>query len=88
MDKSQNPFDKEVNRIISLMSEMDPTHDDYAKAANSLKTVCEARAKKPAFPVDLEVLVTAGVNLLGIVLILQHERLHVVTSRAIGFIRK
>jgi hypothetical protein len=88
MDNQQKPFDKEVDRILGLMSEMDPSHDDYTRTAESLKTVCEARAKKPGFPVDPEVLITATVNLIGIMLILQHERLHVVTSRAISFVRK
>lgn len=84
----KTPFEKEVDRILGLMSEMDPSHEDYAKAAESLKTVCEARAKKPAFPIDPEVIIGAAVNLIGIVLILQHERLNVVTSRAISFVRK
>lgn len=88
MNHDQNPFDTEVDRILGLMSEMDPTHVDYAKAAESLKTVCEARAKKPAFPVDPEVIIAAAAQILGIILILQHERLNVVTSRAINFVRK
>ena len=88
MDHQQSPFDKEVDRLISLMSELDPTGDDYRKAAESLKILCEARAKKPAFPVDPEVIITAGVNLLGILLILQHERLNVISTRAISFVRK
>lgn len=84
----QNPFDTEVDRILGLMSAIDPTSEDYGKAAESLKTVCEARAKKPAFPIDPEVIIGAAVNLLGIVLILQHERLNVISSRAIQFVRK
>jgi hypothetical protein len=88
MDRQQNPFDTEVDRILGLMSVMDPTSDEYSKAADSLKTVCEARSKKPSFPVDPEVVIAAAVNLVGIVLILQHERLNVVTSRAISFVRK
>jgi len=88
MDNDQYTFDDEVNRILNRMRDIDPTEEDYQKAAQGLKTLCEARGKKPAFPVDLEVLITAGVNLLGIVLILNHERLSVVTSKAIAFVRK
>ena len=84
----QNPFNREVDRILGLMSEMEPSSEDYAKAAESLKTICEARAKKPGFPIDPEVIITAVVNILGIVLILNHERLDVVTSRAISFVKK
>ena len=87
-NRQQTPFDREVDRILGLMSHIDPTKDDYKKAAESLKLVCEARAKKAALPIEPEVVITAAANLLGIVLILQHERLNVVTSRAIAFVRK
>ena len=85
---NNSPFDTEVDRILALMSKMDPSHDNYKLAAESLKTLCEARAKKPAFPIEPEALIAAASSLLGIVLILQYERLHVVTTRAVGFIRK
>ena len=87
-NRKQKPFDKEVDRILALMSNMEPSSEDYKKAAESLKTLCEARAKKPAHLIEPEAIVAALSSLLGIVLILQHERLHVVTSRAISFVRK
>jgi hypothetical protein len=83
-----NTFDEEVERVLNLMSDLDPTGDDYKKAVESLKTLCEARSKKPAFPIDLETILMVGSNLLAVVLILQHERLNVISTRAIGFIRK
>lgn len=88
MDPQQNPFDREVERLLGLMSELDPTTDDYKKAVEALKTLCEARSKKPAFPIDLEMLIQSFTSILGIVLILNHERINVVTSRAIGFVKK
>lgn len=38
-------------------------------------------------PVDKNTLILAGANLLGIVAIVGHERAHVVTSKAIGFLK-
>lgn len=46
----------------------------------------EALDSKPK-PIDRNTLVLAGANLLGIVLIVGHERANVVTSKAIGFIK-
>lgn len=88
MDEKQKPFDKEVDRILELMSGMNPADDEYARSVSSLKILCEARSKKAAFPIDPETIVTALANLLGIVLILKHEQFNVVTSRAIAFIKK
>lgn len=84
----KRPIDQEVDRLIGLMSQLDPSHKDYRKAAESLKTICEARSKKSSFPVDPEMLIAAGINLLGIVLILNHEHLNVITSKATMLIRK
>lgn len=88
MDNRQKLFDAEVDRLLDLMSNMEPSTDDYKKVVESLKTLCEARSKKPALIIEPETVVTALSSLLGIVLILQHERLNVVTSRAISFVRK
>jgi hypothetical protein len=38
--------------------------------------------------VSSDALVTAGSSLLGILLIIGHERVNVVTSKALGFVRK
>jgi len=86
--KEQKPFDKEVDRLVGLMSEMEPSSEDYKKTVESLKTLCEARGKKAAQLIEPEAVLAALSSLLGIVLILSHERLHVVTSRAISFVRK
>jgi len=88
MENRQKLFDAEVDRVLDLMSNMKPSTDDYKKTVESLKTLCEARSKKSALLIEPETIITALSSILGIVLILQHERLNVVTSRAISFVRK
>lgn len=39
-------------------------------------------------PISGDILVTAAAHLVGIVLILQYERLNVVTSKALGFVMR
>lgn len=83
----KNDISVEVDRVVEFLSHEDPSTDGYTHAAQNLKTLCEARAKKPAFLIEPEVLITASMNLLGIVLILRHEQFNVVTTKAINFIR-
>lgn len=83
----KNDISVEVDRVVEFISNLDPTTEDYTHAAQNLKTLCEARTKKAAFFIEPEVLITAGFNLLGIVLILRHEQFNVVTTKAINFIR-
>jgi len=77
----------EVDRVVLYLSSQDPDSESYTHAVQNLKTLCEARAKKAASTIEPEVLITAGVNLLGIVLILRHEQFNVVTTKAMSFIR-
>jgi len=77
----------EVDRVVEFLSRQDPDSESYTNAVQNLRILCEARAKKAASIIDPEVLVSAGVNLLGIVLILRHEQFNVVASKAMTFIR-
>lgn len=77
----------EVDRVVLYLSGQDPDSESYTHAVQNLKTLCEARSKKAASTIEPEVLITAGVNLLGIVLILRHEQFNVVASKAMTFIR-
>jgi len=77
----------EVDRVVLFLSGQDPDSESYTNAVQNLRILCEARAKKSASIIDPEVIVSAGVNLLGIVLILRHEQFNVVASKAMTFIR-
>jgi len=77
----------EVDRVILFLSGQDPDSETYTNAVQNLRILCEARSKKAASNIDPEVLIAAGVNLLGIVLILRHEQFNVVASKAMTFIR-
>lgn len=83
----KNDISVEVDRVVDFLSNQDPSTDEYTHAAQNLKTLCEARAKKQAFAIEPDILIAAGVNLLGIVLILRHEQFNVVTTKAMSFIR-
>jgi len=81
-------FDTEIDRVIEIMSKMNPALKEYKDVAEAVKLLSEARSKKNAFPLDPDVLVSAGLNLIGVILILQYENLHVVTSRAMNYLKK
>ena len=83
----KNDISDEVNRVVEFLSKIDPSEDEYTKGIQNLKVLCEARAKRPGFLIEPEVLITAAVNIIGIVLILRHEQFNVVTTKAMTFIR-
>ncbi len=87
MDQQQ-VFDAEVERLIGFMSVLDPSEDDYKKSAESLRILCEARSKKRGFIIEPETIFVEACKLLAIWTMLNHERLNVITTKAIGFVRK
>lgn len=83
-----NPINAEISHILNGMSELEVGSEEYNLAAQSLKILCEARSKRPSFPIEPEAIVGALVNVLGIMLIIRHEEFNHVATRAIGFVRR
>lgn len=86
--KQINPMDAEIDHILTELSKLAPDSEEYTKAAENLKVLSEARSKKPYQIIEPEAILMAGVNILGIVLILYFERFNVISSRAMSFIIK
>lgn len=86
--KDKMTFDREVERVLTQMSTMSVDSEEYRDAVSNLKVLCDARGQKTNRTVSADIIVSAATNLLGIILILQHERMNVVTSKAISFIFK
>lgn len=80
-------LEQEIERVIAIMSTHEPDSDEYAKMNKQLGTLHErALAEKPK-PLDAATIATISANLAGILLIVGHERAHVITSKAVGFVR-
>lgn len=79
-------------KLHKLKQEEDKLHLEWTSAAAKSELDKRQQAHQEALdsqpkPVSRDTLVLAGANLLGIILIVGHERAHVVTSKAIGFIK-
>lgn len=85
---NKKTFDNEVTRVLSEMSLMEVHSEEYTKAVANLDVLCQARSQKTNSWLSADLVVPAVVNILGIVLVLNYEQMHVVTSKAIGFIAR
>lgn len=83
------PLDEAISELYVNLGEQDPETEEYSRIADQIvkleKLNAEIKAKKRISP---DVAVTVAANLAGILLIINHERLHVVASKAIGFVMK
>lgn len=82
-------LDEVITQTLTALKNLTPGTDEYTKGVDQLTKLYAARdslKEKPRW--SLDALVPAFVNLLGIGMILGHERAHVVTSKALSFVPK
>lgn len=82
------PFDDALDRAIRDLNHHDVGSPEYTKTLNVVSQLSEMRLKQKPSPVSRDTLVIAGTNLLGIILIIKHEYLNVITSRAMSLVIK
>lgn len=83
-------IDNEITRTEILISQTPVDSKEYYRLLNHLKQLRDLKdqERKFRFEVSGDTLVVAGVNILGILLILKHEHLNVISTKALGFITK
>lgn len=85
--KDPTSLQMEIERVITIMSTKEPDSDEYAKMNKQLSELHERLMAEKPKPLDAATVATISANLAGILLIVGHERAHVITSKAIGFVR-
>ena len=88
---SANPtIDDVINVLLSEMQGFDAHSDEYVKMVTQLEKLHKMKAseKKPRINVSHDALVAVFGNLAGIGLILNFEKLNVITTKALGFVLK
>lgn len=83
-----SPLDLTITQALSDMQSLDPGTKEYTAAVASVKTLTQLKEHDAPKKVNPDVLVTAGANLLGILLILHYERINVIGSKALSFVMK
>lgn len=61
--------------------------DEYAKAADQIVKLEAIRTANRPDRISKDTMVLAGANLIGILTIVNHERAHVIASKALGFVK-
>lgn len=86
--KSKSGLDYEIDSLLRKMRKMDCTSEQYKKAAMNVELLCKARSYEKKNVLDKNVVLSSAVNLTGIGMILRHEQLNVITTKALSFVSK
>lgn len=78
----------EIDHVLNNLKTMMVDSEEYCKAVQQLDVLCKARSYKTDRSISMDVLLTVGANILGIILILEWENVHVISSKALGMLIK
>lgn len=85
-------LEAEIDSILSEMAGLHKSDEDYAKMADNLEKVCKAKSYEQRLKPDGNAVVNAICPVIGslgaIVLILNYEKLDVVATKALQFVKK
>ena len=85
-NETDTALDAEIIKLLSeLKNDSDKTSQDYATRMEHLVKLHELRQKSK---ISKDTVANIVAHVLGLVVILQHERAHVIASKAFGFLKK
>lgn len=79
-------LEKAIDNLYAELNGYTADTEEYAKITDQLKKLYKLKAKPERVSKDTLAVVLG--NILGIVMIVGHERAHVVTSKALSFVLK
>lgn len=81
-------LEKEIARLLEVMEGLEPTEENYATVADQLVKLYKLKEVDSKKRVSPDAWAAAATNLAGILLILNFEHAHVMTSKAVSFVMK
>lgn len=86
--KKNTYVDDEIARLVLELQGQDPKNEEYASILERLGKLQKIRQEEKPDRVSSDTIAVVAANLLGIILVIRHENVNVVTSKALSFIHK
>lgn len=80
-------LETEIESMLRHLSVIGVDSAEYDQSLSYLKTLYSLKGNPPT-SVSKDTMATIGANLLGILMILKHERMDIITSKALNFVMK
>lgn len=85
--KSETGLKLALDVAIGKLLTCEKESKDWDTCLADVQTIAKLLGDKPK-PIDPNTVILSATNLVGILLIINHERLNVITTKALGFILK
>lgn len=83
---SNSLLDLALNSALRRLNALEPETEEYAKTLEAVVTLHKLKEEERPSPISKDALLNVGANLLGILMIIKHERMHIITSKAFGLL--
>ena len=87
-NKPKTKLQLEIDKLVLALGNHQPTSKEYEQILDRLKELHKMQLDNKPATVSPDTKVAAAVNLCGILLIIRHEHVNVVASKAISFVQK
>lgn len=87
-DTNDQLLNETIDHVLQQLKTEEPETERYAQMTEQLVKLYAIKNENRSRRVSPDTLATIVANLLGIGIIVGHERTHIVTSKALTFIRK
>jgi len=86
--RKKSKLEKAIDSILDDMAKFDASSDEYGEMAGNLEKLLKAKSYEKSKGISPDTAIVVAANLIGIVLILKHEKVDIITSKALGFVMK
>lgn len=84
----KSPLDKAIEALLEEMPTHEADDDKYGQLMNRLERLYVLKAQEAPKHVTPDTMAIVAGNIAAVILIVGHERAHLVTSKALNFIKK
>lgn len=81
-------IDELMTQLTQHMKTYGPDTPEFLAALSQLERLNDLKGEPPRRRINPDTLVLAGANIVGILIMVGYERMHVVTTKALGFLNQ
>ncbi len=86
--KSNTYVDGEIHRLMIVLRDLEINSKEYGEVLRQLETLQQIRKEEKPDGFSSDAMLMAATNLIGIFVIVRHEHLNVITSKALSFVTR
>lgn len=86
--RNKTHVELELSRLFKLLRTHEPDSDEYTATVDKIAKLHKLEIDEKSKRVSPDTLALIGANLLGIVMILKHEELNVITTKALSLVSR